>query len=511
MSPSRGAANSTLGRIDFVLAHARRTGTLHSVLALLEWDQQTLMPSGGGVHRAAQIEMLAGQVHEMKTNHAYRESLDALSTENLAEIASHEERANIAVLGRECQRLSRIPVSLVEQIARCSSESQQVWIEARKSRDYSLLLPSLRQMFRLKKSQADALGYESSPYDALLDEYEPQMTTAELEPVFGKLATELSKLVQKVCGAANAPGDEILRRKYPVERQKKFAAWAAEEIGFDFSRGRIDTTHHPFCTEVGPGDCRIATRYDEAFFPTAFFGTLHEAGHGLYEQGLRSDCYGLPSGTFCSLGIHESQSRLWENLVGRRSSFWRYCFPKAVEFFPEILSGSDHDEFVRSVNRVQPSLIRVEADEVTYNLHILVRFRLEKSIMEGSLEVADLPDAWNDQYESLLGIRPLHDGDGVLQDIHWPAGLVGYFPTYSLGNIYAAQLVEAAQPETGNLDELNSSGDFRPLREWMNRHVHHHGQVLRPSELLKSATGQSVSSGALLGHLTNKCNEVYCL
>jgi carboxypeptidase Taq len=286
---------------------------------------------------------------------------------------------------------------------------------------------------------------------------------------------------------------------------------ASTGIGFDYARGRLDVMHHPFCTETGPDDCRITTRYDESFFSSAFFGTLHEAGHGIYEQGLRSEYYGLPPGKYCSLGIHESQSRLWENLVGRSLSFWQYFYPRAQELFPEALADVPLNDFYQAVNHVSPSLIRVEADEATYNLHIIIRFQLEQAVINGELETDDLPAAWNQKYKDYLGIVPETDAEGVLQDVHWAAGLVGYFPTYSLGNLYASQFFDQCRQELGDLDIMFREGNFLPLKKWLNEKIHLPGQCYSGPELAESVTGEKISPARLINHLREKLAPIYGL
>ncbi|MEX0977907.1 MAG: carboxypeptidase M32 [Pirellulales bacterium] len=277
----------------------------------------------------------------------------------------------------------------------------------------------------------------------------------------------------------------------------------------DFRRGRLDVTAHPFCTELGPNDCRITTRYDEHFFNGAFFGTLHEAGHGIYDQGLRTDWYGLPPGEYVSLGIHESQSRLWENLVGRSRAFWQHFFPALQQAFPAALSGVSLDGFYFAINDVRPSLVRVEADEATYNLHILVRFELEQALLKGDLPVSDLPGAWNEKYHQYLGIRPDSDSDGVLQDVHWSAGLVGYFPTYSLGNLYASQFFEQAEKDLGALAPQFARGEFAPLRRWLTENIHRHGRCFSAAELVQRITGKPLSHAPLIAHLRKKLGPLY--
>jgi carboxypeptidase Taq len=302
-----------------------------------------------------------------------------------------------------------------------------------------------------------------------------------------------------------------MRRGFPVEAQQRFVRQVAERIGFDFRRGRLDTTDHPFCSTMGPDDCRITTRWDDRFLPTALFGVLHEAGHGLYEQGLDREWYGLPPGEAASLGIHESQSRLWENMVGRSPAFWEWCFPLARDAFPAALADSSAEEVQRSLLVVEPSLIRVEADEVTYNLHVMMRFDLERAVVLGELPVADLPAAWNERFEADFGIRPPTDAEGVLQDIHWSGGLVGYFPTYTLGNLFAAQLMAAAERRIPGLERQVAAGRFGDLLEWLRREVHAHGRLLESEPLVERATGSPASERWLVESLRRRYQPAHGL
>jgi carboxypeptidase Taq len=367
----------------------------------------------------------------------------------------------------------------------------------------------LEQVITLKQEQADAIGFVDSRYDALLDEYEPGMKTAELRPILEALRQDLVPLVQAITDSGKSAPVDLLHRKYPTDAQSVFGTEAATAIGFDFNSGRLDVTHHPFCTTLGPNDCRITTRYDQEFFSSAFFGILHEAGHGMYEQGLPTDWFGLPPGKAVSLGIHESQSRLWENQVGRSHAFWQHFLPMAKQRFPETLADVSLDDWFWAVNDVRPSLIRVEADEATYNLHIIIRFELEQELIDGTLAVADAPTAWNERYEKYLGIVPESNANGVLQDIHWSCGLVGYFPTYSLGNLYSAQLFEKADEDLGGLNDQFACGQFRPLLDWLREHVHNPGQCYSAKHLVKRVTGRDLSHDALMRHLSGKLTPLY--
>jgi carboxypeptidase Taq len=386
-----------------------------------------------------------------------------------------------------------------------------MWQEARQKDDFALFRPLLEKMIHLKQQQADALGFEETRYDALLDDYEQGELTANVASVLKRLREQLVPLVAEIAASKRHPDTAILERQFPTRDQEAFGREAATEIGFDFARGRLDVTAHPFCSTMGPHDARLTTRYDEQFFNTGFFGILHEAGHGLYEQGLRPEQFGLPAGEAISLGIHESQSRMWENLVGRSRAFWQHFYPKAQMNFPSALGDVDLKRFYFAVNEVKPSLIRVEADEATYNLHILVRFELEQSLINDELSVADLPEAWSAKYREALGVVSPTDADGVLQDIHWSAGLIGYFATYSLGNLYASQFFEAAAKDLGDLDAMFARGEFAPLLDWLREKIHSQGQRYTAAELIERVTGRPLEHAPLMRHLRSKFGELYGL
>jgi carboxypeptidase Taq len=387
--------------------------------------------------------------------------------------------------------------------------AQQAWVSARKNADFPSFAPWLEKTLTLKRQEANCIGYKVHPYDALLDEFEPGDTTADLTAVFSELRAPLVDLIGRIGQSPRKTPAEILERTYPKFAQEKLARDAAVAIGFDFDAGRLDVSVHPFCTGLGPGDTRMTTRYDENYFGDAFFGVLHETGHGLYNQGLPAQHFGTPCGQYVSLGIHESQSRMWENLVGRSRSFWRFFLPKTKAAFPDALGNVSEDDWYRAINDVRPSLIRTESDEATYNLHILLRFELEQAMISGDLAVADIPAAWNEKMKSYLGLVPPDAAKGVLQDIHWSGGAIGYFPTYTLGNMYAAQFFEQARKDLGDLDAMFARGEFAPLLGWLRQNIHSLGRRYTARQLVKKVTGKDLSAQPLLAHLNHKAAEVY--
>jgi carboxypeptidase Taq len=493
-----------------ICQHARRTAMLASINETLGWDERTHLPPAGGDYRAEQSTLLAGLTHQSWVDPKFGEQLDQLAA-TVKDINAPDDDVAVVVrrLRRQRDKRVKLPQTLVEELARAAILGQQAWQEARKKDDFPSFCPFLERMIELKRQQAEALGYAQCPYDALLDDFEPEERTANVGKVLAGLREALVPLVARIQASGRRPDTSILHRKFPAGAQERLGREASAAIGFDFNRGQLDVTAHPFCSTLGPNDSRITTRYDEQYFNTAFFGILHESGHGIYDQGLPVEHFGLPLGEFVSLGIHESQSRMWENLVGRSRAFWTYFYPKVQQYFPAALADVSLDAFHFAVNDVRPSLIRIEADEATYNLHILIRFELERALLDKQLEAASLPEAWNQRYQQYLGVTSPDNRNGVLQDVHWSAGLIGYFPTYSLGNLYAAQFFARAEADVGNLSESFARGDFRPLLKWLRENVHSHGQRYSAAELVKRATGKPLSAEPLVDHLTATLGALY--
>lgn len=503
--------NASTNAYNELVSRLKQASLLASCSAVLEWDEQTYLPVEGTEHRANQLALLAGMIHEKSTTPEIGDLLLELEA-NHTYAEDSIESANIREARHEYNRSTQLPRRLVEELSRVATLSHHAWVEARKNDRFKDFLPWLDQMIDLKREQASAIGYQGTCiYDALLDEYEPGATSEMIEQAFLPLRNDLVTLVTAIRESGITPDISILTRKYPVQKQREFSISAAEAIGFNFKAGRLDIAAHPFCSGFGPGDCRLTTRYDEHHFPGAFFGTLHEAGHGIYEQGLCKEHFGTPAGSFTSLGIHESQSRMWENIIGRSRSFWNYFFQPAQKLFPDALANVPQEDFYRAINDVRPSYIRVEADEVTYNLHIMLRFELEKALISGDLEPKDLEAVWNEKFTQYFGITPDTSSNGCLQDVHWSAGLIGYFPTYALGNMYAAQFFNAAERELGNISQLIEKGEFSPLKDWLNQNIHQRGKLYRANRLVEVVTGESLSHEPLISQLQNKYNELYHL
>jgi carboxypeptidase Taq len=494
-----------------LIRRVKEAALVSSCGAVLGWDERTYMPRQGSAFRGEQMALLARLAHETLTAPQIGEDLAAIEGSPLVADVESDSAANVREIRRIYDRAVKLPKELVEELARTTTQAQGVWQEARQANDFPKFRPWLEKIVALKRHEAQAVGYQDHPYDALLDEYEPGATTKAIRQVFAALAAELVPLIEAIQGSACRPPREVLEREYPVELQKVFSQSAAAAIGFDFERGRLDVTTHPFCSGIGPGDCRLTTRYNPHFFNEAFFGTLHEAGHGIYEQGLEPDHFGTPRGSAASLGIHESQSRLWENQVGRGRPFWEHFFPRARQVFVHSLAGVELNDWLFAINEVKPSFIRVEADEATYNLHIILRFELEQALLTGDLKPADLPGAWAEKFHKLLGLTPPDDRLGCLQDIHWSMGGMGYFPTYTLGNLYAAQFMEPARTDLPGLDDDFRRGHFGRLKSWLNEKIHRPGQKYRANDLCRRVTGAPLRHEPLIAYLRQKYGELYAV
>ena len=503
--------------MDAIAAYAelqkrgRDVATLQGLQSLLSWDEETYMPRGGTENRGEQAALVGGLVAERLAAKPFADLLDHVEASALVRDPDGDVAANVREWRRQHQRYSRLPRALVEELKRTSAHAQHAWVDARNARSFSMFLPWLEKLVALKREEARCLMTAldaTEPYDALLDEHEPGARTADLEMMFSSLTSSLVPLVQRIVAAPKKPDRSLLSRGFDMERQRVLAEIVASAVGFDFGHGRLDTTTHPFCITVGSGDVRITTRFSDDV-SDGFFGTLHEAGHGLYEQGLPRDAVGTACGSVLSLGLHESQSRLWENLVGRSEAFWRSFFPLFQRMFPAAMHGVGFEDWLRANNDVAPSPVRVRADEVTYNLHVVIRFEIERALIAGALEARDIEVAWNAAYERLLGIKPPDAKEGCLQDVHWSAGLFGYFPTYTLGNLYSAQLFEAAQRDVPGLLLAIEKGHFAPLTAWLRDKVHRHGGRYPAKKLVELATGAPPTADAFLRHLKKKAQFVF--
>lgn len=465
---------------------------LERVAGLLGWDQETQMPPAAAGLRGEHLATVGRLHHERLTDPALGGLLQAEAGDDLL----------VRAVRRDHERARRVPDELVAEMARAGSDARAPWMAAREAKDFALFAPALERNLALRRQLAACFPEAEHPYDALLDAFEPGLTTARVREVFARLSEGLVPLIEGIAGRPQPPA---LDGPYDVREQEAFSLEVVRGWGFDPESWRFDHAVHPFAQSIGSSDIRVTGRYDEGSL-SGLFAMFHEVGHGLYEHQVAPELVRTTLGTGVSLGIHESQSRLWENWVGRSRSFWAHWLPRLQERLP-ALADLDLDAFYAAVNRVEPGLIRVEADEVTYSLHVVLRFELEVALVEGTLAVADLPDAWNARMKELLGVDVPDDTAGVLQDIHWSYGEFGYFPTYAIGTIAAAQLWDAFTAAQGALDPA----DVTPLREWLRENVHRHGRRLLPGEVLEQATGQTLDPGPLIAHLSRKYGELYAL
>lgn len=495
---------------DELIKQVKEVSLLSSCASVLGWDERTYMPRQGAAFRADQLSLIAGMCHERFTSPKIGDLLSAAESDGLAKDPASDTAVNLREIRHQYNRYTKLPKELVEELTKVTSLAQGEWGEARKKSDFKMFQTRLAQVIDLTRKTADAYGWKGEPYNALLDGYEPGATVDDVNAVFEPLRVDLVELLAKIKNAPKKPDVSIVEREYDVELQRVFGEMVAAAIGFDFSAGRLDVTTHPFCSGFGTGDTRITTRYNPKRLNDALFGIMHEAGHGLYEMGLnKAKYFGTPLGDAVSLGIHESQSRMWENQVGRSREFWTYFLPQAQRIFRESLAGVTVDQFYGAINYVTPSYIRVEADECTYNLHILLRFELERAIIKGDLKVADIPGEWNSRFKKYFGIEVDKDANGCLQDVHWSAGLIGYFPTYTLGNLYSAQFFAKAKSDVPNLMGQFEKGDFSQLLGWLRKNIHEHGQRYRARDLGQKVTGQALSHKPLIEYLKKKYSEIY--
>ena len=479
---------------------AREAAVINSIASTLGWDQETYMPSAAAQHRANQMSWLSSRSHELATSDAWEKALDEAQAAD--DGSNPTTTANLKWLRHDFERDQKLNAELVKRASQATSLAKHAWAEARQNNDFDAFAPHLETLLGIAKEKAELWGYEDEPYDALLSNFERGALTRDVANLFDSVETELRELAAAAVEKSKSNAVTLPAGPYPESAQQAFNQKIAEAMGLDFEAARIDTTTHPFCTNLGPGDQRLTTRYYEDDFTSSLFGVLHEAGHGFYEMGLPKEDFGLPSGSSLSLGIHESQSRLWENHVGRSRVFWEKWYPTAQEHFPQ-LADFPLEDFMRHVHRANYTAIRVEADEATYDLHILLRFDMERRMLKGEIPVKDIPEAWMTGFEERFGFRPENNTKGCLQDIHWSMGGLGYFSTYSLGNFNAAQLYKAARQDSTVANACDQA-DYLPLLAWMREKIHTQGAVGLPAELMESATGEAPNTVPYLEHLRSR-------
>ncbi|MDP8254916.1 MAG: carboxypeptidase M32 [Candidatus Alcyoniella australis] len=491
-----------------VIEQYAKISRLQGATAILHWDHMVNLPPKGVAKRGEQLAILEGLVHEWVCSPRFVEGINQLH--EVRDELDFDQQANVRELKREVDRATKVPPNLVQELARHGTISHQAWAEARKNSDFAAFAPYLKKMIELRKQEAACLGFADRPYDALLDLFEPYADEASTKALLDDLRGRLVPFLQKILAKPKHDLGVIVGKNYPIDKQREFGLKVIKQFGFDFEGGRQDISVHPFCTG-SLGDVRITTRFYKDDLRPSLFGMMHEGGHALYEQGIDPANVDTPLGESVSLGVHESQSRMWENLVGRGLPLWKHFYGDLRQTFPEALSSVGLDEFYKAINVVEGSLIRVEADEATYNMHIILRFELESEMFNGGIEVEDLPQAWNSKMKQYLDVDVPDDAQGVLQDVHWCEGMMGYFPTYTLGNLYASQLFAKASQDLGDLGEMFAQGEFKPLLDWLRTNVHSQGKRYVASELVERVTGKPPSAEDFMKYLETKFGALYDL
>lgn len=493
---------------DQYVRHMQKLADVEYAIGVLSWDKEVNLPSQGARFRSQQVATLSGIAHEIFTDPALGEIIEKLVSDG--QDLSISERRNIELSWRDLQRSRKLDMDFVIRRSQLVSKAYHAWIAAREANDFQVFAAPLAELIEIKREEARKMGYEAHPYDALMEEFEPGMRVSQLDPLFVAVREQLVDFVRLIRERPQVE-DAFLQQHFPQQQQWDYGLELLKKIGFDFAAGRQDLSTHPFTINFSPEDVRVTTRVDENNFATMTWSCLHEAGHALYEQGLPADYYGLPLGRYVSLGIHESQSRLWENNVGRSQVFWQARFPDLQAAFPQQFKTVNSTDFFRAINKIEPSLIRVESDELHYHFHILIRYELEKALIEGSLEVADLREAWKEKYKAYLDLEVPDDRQGILQDIHWAHGSLGYFPTYSLGSFYAAQLFHQISEELPNLEASILRGDTRPILDWLRENIHVHGRFYSANDLCEKVCGESLQFSYFMNYVRKKYNSIYDL
>jgi len=483
---------------------------LGHIEAVLGWDQQINMPSGGAEERGLQSAALGRIMHEKFTTDEVGQLIADLEEEVGDLTAETDEARMVKVSKRAYEKQTKIPLPLLMEFIKTTTMAHEAWVKAKAQSDFSIFQPFLEKIVDLRQQYAALFKPYDHVYDPLLDDFEPGMKTAEVKEIFTKLRPQQVALIQAIV-EIDPPENDFLKQHYKEEYQEIIGRYVITRFGYDWDRGRLDIAPHPFTTEFGLGDVRITTRYLKDDAGSALFSTMHEAGHAMYGQGISSKYNRHPLSGAASLAIHESQSRLWENLVGRSKEFWSFFYPSMQMLFPQYLGNVSQEDFYRGINRVEPSLIRVEADEATYNLHIMLRLEVEIGLMEGTINVADLPEIWNTKMEDYLGMVPPNDAQGVLQDVHWSSGMIGYFPTYALGNLASVQLWDKMLDEYPNIPDEIANGKFDTILGWMREKVHQYGSKFEPQEIMLKATGSKITPEPYMGYLKKKYGEIYQL
>ena len=510
MNTSRYIGGMYMNTEQKFLELLKKMSAYSEALGIMYWDMRTGAPKKGLAARSEAVGTLSTELFKLSVSEEMESYLNELGslTSSLDPIIEK----TVEIVREEFNRSRKIPADEYREFVVLSSNSESAWEQAKETSDFGEFMPYLERIVEMTK---DFIGYwgikDENPYNTLLDQYEPGLTTDVIDEVFGQLKATIVPLIKKIVEKGDQPDTSFLFKHFPKEAQKEFSHELLKQLGYDFDAGRLDETIHPFATGINIGDVRITTKYDEMDFRSAVFGTIHECGHAIYEQNIDKKLDGLPVADGTSMGIHESQSLFYEQLIGHNENFWKYNYPLLKSSSPEQFKDVSLQQFLRAINYSEPSLIRIEADELTYPLHIMIRYEIEKELFNGNLQVKDLPRIWSDKYEEYLGIRPKNDAEGFLQDVHWAGGSFGYFPSYALGYMYAAQLKAAMLKEIPDFDKLCLEGNLTPIRTWLTENVHQFGKLKKPLDILKDATGETLNAKYLADYLQEKYAKLYNL
>ncbi|MCR9287355.1 MAG: carboxypeptidase M32 [Bacteroidetes bacterium] len=484
----------------------RKKADIDYAAAVLSWDKETYMPPKGAHFRSQQVATLSGISHEIFTDKKFGELLKSLNSNSNGLL--EKEKRNVELSLKDYIRIEKLDTNFVIERSKVISTAYHAWLEARKANDFSIYTKALKKLVEIKREEASLIGYDQHPYDGLLDEFEPGMTVNKLDILFKDVKEQLVEFVNKIKSQPQVQ-NSFLKKFYPKDKQWTYGLQLLKNMGYDFEQGRQDVSPHPFTINFSPNDVRVTTRIDENDLANMVWSCIHEGGHALYEQGLSVEEYGLPLGSYLTVGVHESQSRLWENHIGRSLDYWKFNYPTLQDLFPDNLSPVSLEAFYKGINRVEPNLIRTESDELHYHFHIMIRYEIEKELIEGSIEVENLNQIWNDKYMDYLGVKVPDDNKGVLQDVHWAHGVFGYFPTYSIGSFYAAQLYQSVEREIPNLPKLIASGDNSQLLHWVRERIHQHGKQYNAEDLIEKITGESFNFKYFLDYCKRKYISIY--
>jgi carboxypeptidase Taq len=487
----------------------KKIKSYEEALGVMYWDLRTGAPKKGVAARSEVIGMMSTEMFKLSVSDEMGAFVNELSEPDLFARLDDVNQKIVIECKKEYERSKKIPAEKYQEYVVLTSQAESVWEDAKHASDFAMFQPYLEKIVAFNQEFIELWGYEGDKYNTLLDLFEPGMTVEILDRVFGELKERVVPLVSELQQSPNKPDTTFLNRRFDKEKQRQFSLFILKEMGYDFEAGRLDESEHPFATGLSPGDVRITTRFKTDDVAFALFGTIHEGGHALYEQNISADLLGTVLSTGTSMGIHESQSRFWENFVGCSRPFWRRYFADLHNVFPEQLAGVSVEQFYRAVNEVTPSLIRIEADELTYNLHIMIRYEIEKGLINGRIEVADLPRIWNEKYKEYLGVEPSDNAEGVLQDVHWSGGAFGYFPSYALGGMYAAQMLDTMKEALPDWEQLIEAGNLLPIKEWLIEKVYRFGKLLTPSEIIMHVTGEPLNPAYLVDYLEKKYRDIY--